>query len=568
MTTRQRPSKRHFLLHVTRLTIVASILLLLRLQHAHHTRTEAIEHFDTSYLEAQVRNAIPDLGGLHLTDQNDFQLVDAADQPLGRAILTSPDSDHIIGFSGPTNVMLVVDNQNRITDVAVLSSGDTRDHLQQVIEDESFLNSLIGRQVDQLNALRVDAVSGATLTSLAIMESIRHRLGSGSEAQQSLRFPAPVELDTARKTVPSTERIEPENSFRWLLLDATGNQVGQIVRTSPVADNVIGYQGPSDVLLFLDPQGLVSHVVVHGSYDNEPYVGYVRDDTFFPTLFQGNSLDEIAGWDLMDVEGISGATMTSQSIAEGIILTAIELQKVHEAPVARAGRWFPSLYDLLTMFVLLGGHLLALTRWRGQRTLVFFFRLILIGYLGLTAGHLVSQAMLVGWAQHGIPWQNASGLAALTAAALLVPAVSKRNVYCTHICPHGAVQQLLRPKSNSPWKLSVPRSVQRALALLPGVLLAWCIYVGMTRADFSLVDIEPFDAFAFRVAGWATITIAVVGLIASRFVPMAYCRYGCPTGTLLQFLRFHGRSDRWTRREWFAVLLLLLSIGLFVYPAA
>ena len=59
----------------------------------------------------------------------------------------------------------------------------------------------------------------------------------------------------------------------------------------------------------------------------------------------------------------------------------------------------------------------------------------------------------------------------------------------------------------------------------------------MLSLPVSLVDIEPFDAWVFRVAGWATITVAIVGLVASLFVPMAYCRYGCPTGALLKFLQ-------------------------------
>jgi len=78
----------------------------------------------------------------------------------------------------------------------------------------------------------------------------------------------------------------------------------------------------------------------------------------------------------------------------------------------------------------------------------------------------------------------------------------------------------------------------------------------------SLVDIEPFDAWVIRVAGWATMTVAVLGLITSLFVPMAYCRYGCPTGALLKFLRYHSHSERWTARDWAAVGLAGLALCL------
>ncbi|MCA9071915.1 MAG: hypothetical protein KDA84_23465, partial [Planctomycetaceae bacterium] len=67
----------------------------------------------------------------------------------------------------------------------------------------------------------------------------------------------------------------------------------------------------------------------------------------------------------------------------------------------------------------------------------------------------------------------------------------------------------------------------------------------------------------FRIAGTATIGIFVVGLVASLFVPMAYCRFGCPTGALLGYLRFHGQSDRFTRKDAAAIGLLAMALLMF-----
>ena len=150
----------------------------------------------------------------------------------------------------------------------------------------------------------------------------------------------------------------------------------------------------------------------------------------------------------------------------------------------------------------------------------------------------------------------------VTWSALLVPNSTRRNAYRTHLCPHGAAQHLLKDRLR--WRLRLPRWMVRGLKVIPALLLIWCLIVAMTSLSFSLVDIEPFDAWVFRVAGWATITIAVVGLVASLFVPMAYCRYGCPTGAMLNFLRYNARSDRWSRRDWFALALVVLAAGICV----
>ena len=85
------------------------------------------------------------------------------------------------------------------------------------------------------------------------------------------------------------------------------------------------------------------------------------------------------------------------------------------------------------------------------------------------------------------------------------------------------------------WRLKVPARVAAALRALPFLMLVFVVVVGVRQLAFNLVSLEPFHAYLFRVAGWATIAIAVVGLVASLFVPMAYCRYGCPTGGDVEF---------------------------------
>ena len=189
------------------------------------------------------------------------------------------------------------------------------------------------------------------------------------------------------------------------------------------------------------------------------------------------------------------------------------------------------------------------------------FQLVLIVYLGLLNGDLISQAMFVGWAQNDIPWRHAGGLVLLTVAAVCIPVTARRNVYCSPLCPHGAAQQLL--KNRLPWRLDLPRWLARSLKIVPLLLLAWCIVVAMTQIPFSLANIEPFDAWIFRIAGWASLTIAVAGLAASMFVPMAYCRFACPTGAMLNYLRLNRRSHRWSPRDSFAVALVLLALGLW-----
>jgi hypothetical protein len=434
------------------------------------------------------------------------------------------------------------------------SSQDTRDHVAAVRGDNTFLSHLIGLSSDEAASnTKVDGVTGATLTSAAIQEGVRLRLGG---TRTSLRFTDPVEAGDATELFPGADSLEPipGSSSRWRVLDADRAELGTLLRTSPAADAVVGYQGPSDTLVGFGPDGRFTGLTLLKTYDNEEYAVYLREDEYYPAQFKGLTLAELAGldWRAEGIDGVSGSTLISDSITEGMVLAA---QAERAASARPPLDWQPR--DIGTALVVLFGLVIGMSSLRSNERLRTVFLCVLVGYLGLVNGDMLSQALLVGWAQHGVPWQTASGLVLLTAAALIIPITTKRNTYCSHLCPHGALQQLV--KKRLPWQAEVPKRLARALRPLPFTLLAVCVVVPMTGSAFSLVDLEPFDAWVYTVAGWPTIAVAVIGLAASLFVPMAYCKYGCPTGALLEFLRWNSKGDRWSPRDTAAAALVALA---------
>jgi polyferredoxin len=214
-----------------------------------------------------------------------------------------------------------------------------------------------------------------------------------------------------------------------------------------------------------------------------------------------------------------------------------------------------SLRDVSTIVITLLGVVLGLTHLRGRKWLRIGYQVVVICWMGLMNGDMVSQALLLGWAQSGIPWQNAFGLTLLTVAALLVPISTGRNVYCAQICPHGAVQQLVRRRL--PWQAKLSPRILAGLRYLPLLLIVWVVAIGLLHLPFSPVDIEPFDAWLWSIAGVATIVVAVAGLVASLFIPMAYCRFGCPTGAVLDYIGGGGKN--WNRRDTFVLILVVTS---------
>jgi polyferredoxin len=142
---------------------------------------------------------------------------------------------------------------------------------------------------------------------------------------------------------------------------------------------------------------------------------------------------------------------------------------------------------------------------------------------------------------------------------LAIPWTTGKPLYCHQLCPHGAAQELLHWIAPKRWRIALRADIAAGLRWLPAGLLAAVIAVTILGLPIDLAHLEPFDAYVIRAAGWATISIAIAGLIASLFVPMAYCRHACPTGALLELIRSRGVADRFGRRDVVALLLLGLA---------
>lgn len=563
--TAQHSRVRGVVLHLLRFGVFACIVFLIHEQHRWYQAQKAGTDAELVTLE-QVRKFYPHAAGFG--DWNPSHggrtVVNADDKSLGFFVQTSPASDRVVGYSGSTNTLIAFDHDGKILGIEILSSGDTVEHASDVAGDSKFMGTFDGLTWEQAASQEeVDAVSGATLTSLAIVEGVRLRLGG---KKPSLRFPNEPTVEEMNEFFPSAVAIKPRPRFPMVqvVFDERGERLGAFVRSSPAGDDILGYQGPTDTLILLGLDGYVKGLTIRGSFDNtepEDFVGYVRDelrhDDYFESLFVGKSLEELAQLDPEEagIEGVSGATMTSMSIAYALPRAAKSAVTPKEPPQPM---FVFSWRDTGTIVVLAFALVLTFSKLRRLRWVRIAFQIVLVVYLGFMNGDMISQTLIVGWAQSGMPWRLAPGLVLLTLAALAVPLLSKKQPYCHHICPFGAAQQLV--KNRLPWRVRLPRRLSKLLHLIPALLLLLVIFAAFLHLPIDLAGIEPFDAFLFRIAGWATLTIAGVGLVASAFVPMAYCRFGCPTGSLLNYFRYNARSDRITHRDIFAVLLLAIAI--------
>ena len=80
----------------------------------------------------------------------------------------------VMGFNGPTPVEISI-CKGVISDIKVLPNQESPRYLQHVLES-GLLKGLIGKTPAEARDMQLDAVSGATYTSNALIENIRRGL--------------------------------------------------------------------------------------------------------------------------------------------------------------------------------------------------------------------------------------------------------------------------------------------------------------------------------------------------------------------------------------------------------
>ena len=221
---------------------------------------------------AQLTNGDPRLGGQSVLDKQG--------RTLGLLVTTSPHTDDLVGYAGPSNLLIALDTRREIIDVKLLTSRDTEAHVEQVRQSRSFWQQLVGSSATQ-SPQKIEAVSGSTLTSLAMAEAVERRLRGSS---LSLRFPGAVTLEEVRQLFPTASRIvadQPRGGWHQALA-ADNTTLGYAVRTSPFSDNGRGYQGPTETLVAVTAdRHTVTGWRLRKSYDTEEYVSRVAEDEDF-----------------------------------------------------------------------------------------------------------------------------------------------------------------------------------------------------------------------------------------------------------------------------------------------
>lgn len=187
----------------------------------------------------------------------------------------------------------------------------------------------------------------------------------------------------------------------------------------------------------------------------------------------------------------------------------------------------------LGLLVILLGLACHFALWRRSRNGLLGVSLFSLLYFGFYRHGCVCavgsiQAIAAGW---GNPELIVPLVTLLLFILPLLLALLAGRIFCSSVCPLGAIQDLVLLKP-----AQVPRPLARLLEILPALYLGLAVLFAFTGAAFIICRFDPFVGL-FRLGGEPVMIAAGTGLlITGMFVSRPYCRFLCPYGILLGWM--------------------------------
>ncbi len=339
-------------------------------------------------------------------------------------------------------------------------------------------------------------------------------------------------------TEPAKKIFAEAESFKKIgkecfydVFDKNSENIGRVLYTEPDESSIGGFGGSLRVVVGILPDGKIAGIELGENYESYGFIERVRDEGFFKK-WNGLSVEEAAK---ADVDTVSGATMSTTAIKS---MVALNLSKYSGMKIAANQQDSTPLWLKIAVFLILAYSLFAFFFPQETAKFRILHLIILAVILGFIGGSALSFESFKNWLTTG---NIALVPAVILCCALILPIVSGRNFYCTFLCPFGAMQEL--PGKIPLPKKSFPPKFMKGVTVFKTILLV-LIYAAMVSGLFTdLTVFEPFSAFKFETSALPSLIIAAVFLIISLFVNRPWCRFFCPTGTLINiFAKKNGEE--------------------------
>lgn len=299
----------------------------------------------------------------------------------------------------------------------------------------------------------------------------------------------------------------------------TGTQ--EIINTTEIGKDIAGYAGTVPLNIYVT-DGRIDSVVALPNSESPKFFQRLESEGL-TSSWNGKTLKEA---ETMEVDAVTGATYSSNAYIANVRAGAAYAEGKKASAQGHA-----SWGAIAALIVILSGAVAPLFTKKPAYRIVQ--QLLNVAVLGFWAGTFIDYAMMLNFFS-GAPHLTLSFLVTLILliVGLVYPLFNKPNFYCTWICPFGSVQELAGKVCKKRWKMSpkLIKGLDNFRQTLWIVLLS-LLYIGWGT---SWVDYEVFTAFVVESASWIIIAVGGAFAVLSLFISRPFCRFVCPTGSLLK----------------------------------
>jgi len=155
-------------------------------------------------------------------------------------------------------------------------------------------------------------------------------------------------------------------------------------------------------------------------------------------------------------------------------------------------------------------------------------------YLGFIDGSFLSISHIINTINLGTGFLVSSLPLLLFVSFTVVTTLLWGRIFCSSLCPFGAVQDFISRFAPRRWQRRVSQGIHDKALYLKYLILALIIGVALLASDVSIFQyFEPFGTLFF-LEGALILWVILTGILAACFVvPRFYCRYACPLGAAL-----------------------------------
>jgi uncharacterized protein with FMN-binding domain len=318
---------------------------------------------------------------------------------------------------------------------------------------------------------------------------------------------------------PSKVAKVVKNDVQQVLDDGT-----VVVNTSSIGKDIEGYAGAVPLKVYIK-SGRVEKIEALQNSESPDFFNRARAGLFDKWI--GKSVEDAQQ---TNVDAVSGATYSSKAIIANVqrALQYAAKNPVKTSPLSKlelSPKFFVSL-----IVVLMAALLPFFVHNRRYHTIQLILNVVVLGFW---CGTFISYPLIVGYVSNGVNIWTSIVPVIMLIIVFVYPLFGHKQYYCTNVCPFGSIQQLASICTKKKIVMK-PRTIRTLDYIRQGIwaILMLCLWTGVW---FKWMDYEFFTAFIFQSASVAVIVLAIVFVLLSFVVVRPYCRFVCPTGTLVKY---------------------------------